>query len=61
MCRMELINHKGKTCPYKPVICQEGFCGNCGIYLVIKDPQKFAFLQDLNNKSELKVGRLSKF
>jgi len=24
---------KGKTCPYKPILCQEGFCQDCQIYL----------------------------
>lgn len=25
--------HKGQVCFYKPIICQEGSCNECGIYL----------------------------
>lgn len=27
-----MINHKGTDCPYKPILCQEGFCQECQIY-----------------------------
>jgi len=30
---MTLYSMKGKTCPYKPILCQEGFCQDCQIYL----------------------------
>ena len=26
------INHEGKLCPYRSLVCQEGFCGECQIY-----------------------------
>uniref|UniRef100_A0A6M3KGG8 Uncharacterized protein n=1 Tax=viral metagenome TaxID=1070528 RepID=A0A6M3KGG8_9ZZZZ len=26
-----LINHKGSNCPYRPILCQEGFCEDCFI------------------------------
>ena len=26
-------NNKGLICPYEPIICQEGFCQGCMIYL----------------------------
>ena len=26
-------NNKGLTCPYKPILCQEGHCRECQIYL----------------------------
>ena len=25
-------NHKGETCPYKLIICQEGYCSECQIW-----------------------------
>lgn len=30
---------KGKPCPYKPILCQEGFCQDCQIYLDFKGHQ----------------------
>jgi len=27
------MNMKGKKCPYKDIICQEGYCHECQIYL----------------------------
>jgi len=27
------MNMKGKKCPYKDIICQEGYCKDCQIYL----------------------------
>jgi len=29
---MDLEYHKGRTCKYKPIICQEGYCSECAIY-----------------------------
>ena len=26
-------SQKGKDCPYKSIICQEGFCQDCQIYI----------------------------
>ncbi|GAH31723.1 unnamed protein product, partial [marine sediment metagenome] len=26
-------NNKGLTCPFKPIVCQEGYCEQCQIYL----------------------------
>ena len=26
-------NNKGLACPFKPVLCQEGYCHDCQIYL----------------------------
>jgi len=31
--RMQLENNKGKPCPYNPILCQEGWCSGCQIYL----------------------------
>ena len=25
-------SRKGQECPFKPILCQEGFCGECFIY-----------------------------
>jgi len=26
-------NNKGLMCPFKPILCQEGYCKECQIYL----------------------------
>jgi len=26
-------NHKGQLCPYKNILCQEGYCSECQIYM----------------------------
>ena len=26
------FNHKGLECPYKGILCQEGWCSECNIY-----------------------------
>ena len=26
-------NNKGLACPFKPVLCEEGYCHDCQIYL----------------------------
>lgn len=26
------LNHKGLRCPYKDILCQEGWCSECNIY-----------------------------
>lgn len=31
--KMQQENHKGKQCPYENIICQEGYCSDCMIYL----------------------------
>lgn len=31
---------KGKLCPYKFLLCQEGFCSDCQIYLDYKKEKK---------------------
>ena len=28
----QVINHKGQPCPYKSILCQEGWCSGCQIY-----------------------------
>jgi len=25
--------HKGYPCVYKPILCQEGYCSDCAVYL----------------------------
>jgi hypothetical protein len=30
---VDLINHKGEVCSYKDILCQEGLCSNCWIYI----------------------------
>ena len=27
------MNHKGQPCLYKKMLCQEGFCSECQIYI----------------------------
>lgn len=34
---MTLESMKGKPCPYKPIVCQEGYCQDCWIYLERKE------------------------
>ena len=29
---MCLEYHKGQPCVYKPILCQEGYCSECGVY-----------------------------
>lgn len=36
-------NHKGETCPHKPIICQEGYCSRCQIW---KDRKQINNLAD---------------
>ena len=31
---------KGKLCPFKPILCQEGWCNDCQIYLDYKGHQR---------------------
>mgnify|MGYP001613864142 CR=1 FL=1 len=28
---------KGRACPYKPILCQEGYCSECAIYQTYLD------------------------
>jgi len=35
-----MINHKGTECPYKPILCQEGYCSGCQIYLDYQGHQR---------------------
>ncbi len=30
---LDVENHKGQPCVVKPLLCQEGFCSECFIYL----------------------------
>ena len=30
---MHVDYHKGYPCVYKAILCQEGYCSNCAIYL----------------------------
>jgi hypothetical protein len=27
------VNHKGEQCQYKAILCQEGYCNECQIYI----------------------------
>jgi len=31
--RRTTMFNKGRPCPYSPIVCQEGFCNRCYIYL----------------------------
>jgi len=26
-------NHKGQKCPYKDILCQEGYCSGCQVFI----------------------------
>ncbi len=43
---MGSVNHKSEQCPYKHIICQEGFCDECCIYQALKDPKKFVVSEE---------------
>lgn len=51
-----LENSKGRWCFVKPMICQEGFCHECNIYLKISDlftsmlEEKTNFVKDALDK-----------
>lgn len=30
---IQVESRKGLTCPFKPILCQEGYCQDCQIYL----------------------------
>ena len=30
---MHVEYHKGYPCVYKPILCQEGYCSDCAVYL----------------------------
>jgi hypothetical protein len=30
---MHIEYHRGEPCVYKPLLCQEGYCSNCEIYM----------------------------
>jgi hypothetical protein len=34
--------HKGQICVYGPVFCQEGYCGQCEIYLCFTENGELA-------------------
>ena len=33
---MRIESMKGKQCPYKPIMCQEGYCKDCQVYIARK-------------------------
>ncbi len=33
-------NHKGTWCPYKQVLCQEGYCSECQVFLDVRGEEK---------------------
>lgn len=35
-----MINHKGTECLYKPILCQEGYCSECQVYLDYQGHQR---------------------
>jgi|WetSurMetagenome_2_1015567.scaffolds.fasta_scaffold97025_2 hypothetical protein len=60
-----LDNHKGHSCVFKAILCQEGFCSNCAIYFEEKSSLKPLFVDDLrlvkrnkeiNRNSKTRVG-----
>jgi len=45
---MTLYSMKGKPCPYKQILCQEGYCQDCQVYLdKAKDHRTEKQLDDL--------------
>jgi hypothetical protein len=39
-------NHKGQTCIYKPVLCQEGYCDDCYIAHICREDTPEAVKND---------------
>jgi len=31
--KIQTESRKGQECPFKPILCEEGFCGECQVYL----------------------------
>ena len=31
--KIQTESRKGQECPFKPILCQEGYCANCQIYI----------------------------
>ncbi len=44
---VDLQCHKGQPCLYSPVLCQEGYCSDCAIYI-----ERFSSME---NMEKLKV------
>ena len=42
-------NNKGLPCPYKVMLCQEGFCGECQVFLDWdKSQEREAYLRNMD-------------
>ncbi len=39
--------HKGQECVFKPLLCQEGFCSDCFIYLEKLRPTKPSLIEEI--------------
>ena len=56
-----LDNYKGHSCVFKAILCQEGFCSNCAIYLEEASSLKPPFVYDLRvDKRNKQMNRNSK-
>ena len=38
--KIQVISMKGRPCPFKPILCQEGYCQDCQIYLDYQGHQR---------------------
>ena len=63
---MNMDYHKGYPCVYKAILCQEGYCSDCGIYLEksrgwvieetnVKNPRKIKRSKSIAHSRELAV------
>jgi hypothetical protein len=54
---INLEYHKGQTCKFKPILCQEGFCSDCYISVINSSMASQAYLTD-NRERPLDKRRL---
>ena len=55
---LNLEYHKGQLCAYKPLLCQEGFCSECIIYVERSLPTVPTFVE--GNRQPEFIGKVYK-
>ena len=57
----QLQYHKGNLCLYKSIICQEGYCSGCFIYLEKSQQRDLFITPDKLNDSECFAQSMSRY
>lgn len=60
---LNIENHKGTFCNHKPIFCQEGYCGECLIYLesqLLSDSECYC-TPSVTNKRDNRMIEATKF